>query len=40
VHSILDMHQGLIAVDNRAGGGAVLNVLLPLLEEGDRINSR
>jgi PAS domain S-box-containing protein len=39
VHSILDMHQGLIAVDNRAGGGAVLNVLLPLLEEGHRINS-
>jgi PAS domain S-box-containing protein len=34
VHSILDMHQGLIVADNRAGGGAVLNVLLPLLEEG------
>jgi len=39
VHSILDMHQGLIAADNRAGGGAVLNVLLPLLEEGDKIDS-
>jgi len=37
VHSILGMHQGLIAADNRVGGGAVLNVLLPLLEEGNSI---